>query len=51
VPKYLALLEAGGSAPPEELLEPLGVNIHEAQFWQKGFDEAEELVSQLRALV
>jgi oligoendopeptidase F len=51
VPKYLALLEAGGSAAPEELLKPLGVNIHRAEFWQQGFEEVKELLSQLRALI
>ena len=51
VPKYLALLEAGGSAAPETLLKSLGVNIHQAEFWQKGFEEVNELVSQLRATI
>ena len=51
VPKYLTLLEAGGSAAPEELLKPLGVNIHDAEFWQKGFEEVKALVAQLRALI
>ena len=51
VPKYLALLEAGGSAAPEELLRPLGVNIHRAEFWLQGFEEVKELLSQLRALI
>jgi oligoendopeptidase F len=44
-------LEAGGSATPEELLMPLGVNTHKAEFWQKGFEEVKELLSHLRALI
>lgn len=51
VPKYLALLEAGGSDTPEALLEPLGVNIHDAAFWQKGFEEIKTLVGKLRELI
>jgi oligoendopeptidase F len=51
VPKYIALLEAGGSDTPEALLEPLGVDIHDAHFWQKGFTEIEDLLSKLRALI
>ncbi|MGH7844272.1 MAG: M3 family oligoendopeptidase, partial [Candidatus Binatia bacterium] len=51
IPKYVALLEAGGSASPEELLKPLGVNIHDAAFWQKGFDEIRALVEKLQALI
>jgi oligoendopeptidase F len=51
VPKYLALLEAGGSDAPETLLKPLGVNIHDAAFWQKGIDEIKTLVGKLRETV
>ena len=51
VPKYLALLEAGGSDSPEALLRPLGVDIHDAAFWQKGFEEIKGLVARLQRLV
>lgn len=51
VPKYLALLEAGGSDSPEALLKPLGVDIHDPKFWQKGFDEIRGLVKRLEGLV
>jgi oligoendopeptidase F len=51
VPKYLALLEAGGSDTPEALLKPLGVDIHKEEFWQKGFEEIKGLVSKLQALI
>jgi len=50
-PKYLALLEAGGSDSPETLLKPLGVDIHDAAFWQKGFEEMKGLVARLQALI
>jgi oligoendopeptidase F len=51
VPKYLTLLESGGSDTPEALLKPLGVDIHDAEFWQKGFEEMKGLVSKLQALL
>jgi len=51
VPKYLALLEAGGSDTPDALLKPLGVNIHKAEFWQKGFEEISALVRKLQSLI
>ena len=51
VPKYLALLEAGGSDTPEALLEPLGVNTRAAEFWQKGFEEIRALTTKLQALI
>ena len=50
VPKYFALLEAGGSDSPEALLKPLLVNIHDPTFWRKGFEEIQTLVSNLRRL-
>lgn len=50
VPKYLALLEAGGSDSPEALLKPLGVNVQDRAFWQKGFEEISALVASLRKL-
>ena len=51
VPKYIALLEAGGSDSPETLLKPLGVNIHDAEFWQKGFEEIKGLMNKLNDLI
>jgi len=50
VPTYLALLEAGGSDSPEALLKPLDVDIHDAQFWQKGFEEIDGLVKRFNDL-
>jgi oligoendopeptidase F len=51
VPKYIALLEAGGSDTPDALLKPLGVDIHKAEFWQKGFEEIKSLLARLNQLV
>ena len=51
VPKYVALLEAGGSDTPDALLKPLGVDIHQAEFWQKGFEEIRVLVRKLQSLI
>ncbi len=36
VPKYIALLEAGGSDTPEALLKPLGVDIHQRRVLAEG---------------
>ena len=51
VPKYLALLESGGSDSPEALLKPLGVNIQDPKFWQKGFAEIRRLLKRLEERV
>jgi oligoendopeptidase F len=50
IPKYVALLEAGGSDSPEALLAPLGVDFHDPAFWQKGFDEIRALVDRAESL-
>jgi oligoendopeptidase F len=50
VPRYLKLLESGGSDSPEALLKPLGVDIHDATFWRKGFEEIKTLVTNLQQL-
>lgn len=51
VPKYIALLEAGGSATPDELLKPLDVDIHKEEFWQHGFAEIGGLLNNLSGLI
>jgi len=51
VPKYFALLEAGGSDTPESLLKPLGVNTRATEFWQKGFEEIRTLTAKLQTLI
>lgn len=51
VPRYLELLAKGGSQKPEELLKPLGINLADPDFWQKGYDFVRGLLDELRALV
>jgi len=51
VPKYLELLAAGGSGKPQELLAPLGIDLNDAGFWQKGYDVVRGLLEELRELV
>jgi oligoendopeptidase F len=51
VPKYLALLEAGGSDSPQALLRPLGVDIREREFWRKGFEEIAAMIATLQSLL
>lgn len=50
VPKYLALLEAGGSGTPDELLAPLGIDIREPTFWKKGVEFIDDMVKQAESL-
>jgi oligoendopeptidase F len=46
----LELLAAGGSAWPEELVRPLGVDLKDPGFWAKGLGMIEELVRQAERL-
>jgi len=50
VPIYQELLERGGSAPPDQLLKPLGVDFRDADFWQRGFRELRRMVERAEAL-
>ena len=52
--KYLEMLRAGGSNWPHEIVRPLGVDLTDPTFWQKGLQilddlvvEAEELAAQV----
>ncbi len=49
VPKYLELLETGGSEAPRDILAKVGVDMTAETFWQSGFDTIREMVVQLEA--
>ncbi|HEY7744832.1 MAG TPA: M3 family oligoendopeptidase [Desulfuromonadales bacterium] len=51
VPKYLELLSRGGSRKPADLLAPLGIDLADPDFWQKGYDFVGGLLRELRELV
>jgi oligoendopeptidase F len=46
VPSYLELLRAGGSRPPEELAEIVGIDLTDPGFWESGLDLVEEQLEQ-----
>jgi len=48
--KYLAMLEAGGSLTPQELMSKVGVTLDDPAFWQGGFDVLAGLVGEFEAL-
>ncbi len=45
VPKYLALLSAGGSQTPYTLLEPFGVDPNTPSFWNDGLKIIDEMLN------
>ncbi|MGD2062058.1 MAG: M3 family oligoendopeptidase [Nitrospirota bacterium] len=50
VPAYLDLLAAGGSAPPDELLARMGIDITADDFWQGGLAVLSRMVDEAEAL-
>lgn len=50
VPRYLALLEAGGSDRPDVLLQPFGIDLRQAEFWALGMQPLERLIAEAEAL-
>ncbi len=49
-PRYFAILEAGGSASPKDILERAGVDMHAKAFWQGGFNVLSDKLNQLEAM-
>ena len=50
VTAYLAMLSRGGSASPQDLVTPLGVDLSDPGFWDAGLDVFEGLVAEAEAL-
>jgi oligoendopeptidase F len=50
VPRYLRLLEAGGSQTPEDLTRQMGFDIRQRSFWEGGLAVIKKLLEELRAL-
>jgi oligoendopeptidase F len=48
-PRYLAILAAGGSDSPENILWRAGIDIRATAFWQGGFDVLAEMLAELEA--
>jgi oligoendopeptidase F len=49
-PRYMQILESGGSDSPERILSKAGIDIYQAEFWQGGFDVIRELIDQLEEI-
>ncbi len=46
-PRYLKILETGGSRSPDRILKDAGIDMREASFWQGGFDVIDGLITEL----
>jgi oligoendopeptidase F len=49
VPRYIKILEAGGSNTPARILQQAGIDIHQAEFWQGGFEVIRRMLTKLEA--
>lgn len=49
-PRYIAMLAAGGSKSPAELVAPLGVDLNDGAFWQGALEVLEAQVAQFETL-
>lgn len=49
-PRYLDILAAGGSDAPVRILERAGIDVHQAAFWQGGFDVLWALLEELEEM-
>jgi oligoendopeptidase F len=47
IPKYFAMLEAGGSKRHQELLAPFGLNAADPQFWSRGLAMVSSFIDEL----
>ena len=50
VPRYMEILAAGGSMPPEEILKRAGLDMRDPAFWQGGYDFIAEMIEKLEAI-
>ncbi len=49
-PKYLKILEYGGSKSPARILKEAKIDIASAQFWQGGFEAISEMIDELEKM-
>lgn len=48
--KYMAMLEAGGTKTPEDLMEPFGIDLSAKEFWEGGLRVVGEMVEEAKKL-
>ncbi|MEW6715948.1 MAG: M3 family oligoendopeptidase [Chloroflexota bacterium] len=49
-PRYLKILESGGSEAPIQVLSEAGIEIRPPKFWQGGFNVIGDMISQLEGI-
>lgn len=49
-PRYVEMLSKGGSETPHELMESVGADLEDPEFWKGGFKAMEKLLGEFEAL-
>jgi oligoendopeptidase F len=49
-PRYIKILEAGGSEAPVQVLSKAGIDVYSSDFWQGGFNEIAAMLDRLEAI-
>jgi oligoendopeptidase F len=50
IPRYMELLETGGSDSPENMIKKMGFEIRRAEFWESGFRVMQSFLEELKGL-
>lgn len=50
LPRLIRLLESGSSASPDDVLRMVGLDIHQPEFWARGFQVVRRLLDELKSL-
>ncbi|MEA5114581.1 MAG: M3 family oligoendopeptidase [Geobacteraceae bacterium] len=51
VPRYISILESGGSLSPADTVRPAGIDFNDPGFWQEGYDFLRGLIGELESLM
>ncbi len=51
VPRYVSILESGGSLSPADTVRPAGIDFNDPGFWQEGYDVLKGLIGELESLI
>jgi oligoendopeptidase F len=51
IPRYVRLLETGGSDAPENMIKQMGFDIRRPDFWESGFRLMQSFLEELKALL
>lgn len=48
--RYVAMLETGGTRPPQDLVAPFGIDLSRKEFWEGGIQVIKDLIEEARRI-